>query len=334
MIKGKPGGDQIGWTTKGMADTSWIQARHTLDDLKGKKDVKFRISYGSEGTSTESKGIAFDEIWIGERTRKVLLEHFANTSSSRSREATEMVNDITLDKKEDVINIQYHTNFPGADQLYDYNPGDASAMILFYGLTRAPYSFLDGGNNSKEYANIFDYNIADIDSNDVTRRSLLKPVFDIAINTVVTGSILSVNGQITSLRDINSDNLTLYIAVTEKEYTGISGANGETVFYNTFRKFIPDAGGITLKKTWLKDDNIPLPEKTWVIEKTLNSSDIEIIAFIQNSVTKEVYQVASEIKKDLIVGIENQFQGKGAGIAIYPNPAVNKLTIRFKEPLP
>ena len=38
QIKGKPGGEQLGWTSSG-ADLKWNEARHTLDDLKGKKDV-------------------------------------------------------------------------------------------------------------------------------------------------------------------------------------------------------------------------------------------------------------------------------------------------------
>jgi hypothetical protein len=332
LIKGRPGGDQIGWTTKGTADTKWIEARHTLDELKGKKDVKFRLAYGSDGTSQDNDGIAMDDIRIGERTRRVLLEHFANTSSTASSVATALVNTISKNNNEDIINIQYHTNFPGADLFYDKNPGDASARILFYGLSKAPYSFIDGGT-TKDYANIFDYVIADIDSNDVSRRSLVNPLFDLSLNTSVSNGILSVSGQIMATDNVSSDNLSLYIAITEKKHTGIAGANGETTFYNVFRKFFPDAGGVSLKKTWLKGDIIPISNKTWVIDKTLSASDIEVIAFVQNSITKELYQAASKIESNLVVGIEDLVQGKDAGFTIYPNPAVNKLTVAFKEPL-
>jgi hypothetical protein len=330
VIKGKPGGEPLGWTIK---DNGWIESRHTLDELKNKKDVKFRIAYGSDGTSTDNDGIAFDDIWIGERSRKVLLEHFANSSSTQSKDANVMVNNIVSAKPEDVINIQYHTNFPGTDPFYNENPGDASARILFYGLIKTPYSFIDGGNDKLNYAKNYDYNLANIDSNDVTRRSLVNPRFDISLTTAVSGGILTVSGKLNALEAINSDNLTLFIAVTEKKNTNHTGMNGETIFYNVFRKFIPDAGGISLKKTWAKGDSYTLAEKSWVVEKILNTTDIEVVAFVQNSITKELYQATSEVNTNILVGIENLAYGKVNNFALYPNPAVNKLTIVFEEPL-
>ncbi|MCX6256046.1 MAG: T9SS type A sorting domain-containing protein [Bacteroidia bacterium] len=333
LIKGRPGGDQIGWTTIGTPDSEWIEARHTLDELIGNKDVKFRISYGSDGTSQNNDGIAFDDILIGERTRNVLLEHFENSSDTKSSAATTMVNTIAQSNSKDVINIQYHTNFPGTDPYYNDNPGDASARILFYGLIKVPYSFVDGGNNSQEFAKMYEYVIAKIDSNDIRKRSLINPRFDISITKTISGSVLNVSVKLTALEVVEADNLTLYLAVTEKKNNVYTGAAGDTVFYNIFRKFIPDAGGINLKKSWAKGDSIIFSDQSWVIEKIKNSSDIEVVAFVQNNITKELYQAYSEIETKITVGIENMFSGKGNDFALYPNPAVKKLTIAFKEPL-
>jgi hypothetical protein len=333
LISGRPGGDKIGWTTTGQPETKWAESLHELDELQGKSNVKFRIVYGSDGTSTDNEGIAFDDIRIGARTRNVLLEHFANISSLQSSKATAMVNEIVLGKKKDIINIQYHTNFPGTDPFYNSNPGDASARILFYGLTMAPYSFIDGGNNKENYANSFDYNLADIDSNDVARRSLVNPRFNISLNSKASGGVLSVSGKITALEDINSDNITLYLAVTEKESRDTTGANGEKIFYNVFRKFIPNAGGIDLKKSWKVGDSLRITDQTWVIERIKSSSDIEVVAFIQNNISKELYQTVSAVDTTVIVGIEKLLQRKGNNFAIYPNPVVNRLTISFREPL-
>jgi hypothetical protein len=339
LINGRPGGDQIGWTTP-VPETKWTEARHTLDELTGKKDVKFRIAYGADGESQNNDGFAFDNIFIGERTRNILLEHFANNSYLKSSEATAMINDIVLDYPDDIINIQYHTNFPGIDSFYLDNPGDASARILFYGLTKAPYSFIDGGTR-ENYAGIFDFaneeldgSLTKISASDVTRRGLIIPVFDIEMNQpVISGGVLTVSGQITALDDIALNNLTMYIAVVEKLNTNYTGAAGETEFYNVFRKFIPDAGGINLKGTWTKGEVATITDKTWVIEKTLNSADIEVVIFIQNNVTKEVYQAVSEIKPDISVGIENSGLLRDIEYALYPNPARSQLTISFGETL-
>jgi len=330
VIRGEPGGSQLGWTTIGNPDNGWVKAIHTLDELKGQTDVKLRMAYGSDGSSNERDGIAFDDIWIGDRNRNVLLEHFTNITDVSSSNANTLVNTITDNKKEDVINIQYHTNFPGTDPYFSDNPADASARILFYGLTRAPYTFIDGGTKTY-FANIFDNDLVKIDSNDVTKRSLIPSKFEISLTADISGGILTIRGDITATENINSDNLTLFIAVTERENDEYTGANDETTFYNVFRKFIPDAGGINLQKTWTKGETVTIKDQTWLIEKIGNSSDIEVIAFIQNNITKELYQAASETKQDISVGIEDLLGGKGNDFALYPNPAVNKLTIAFEE---
>jgi hypothetical protein len=339
-IMGKPGDDPIGWTTTGSPDIKWIEAKHTLDGVQGKKDVKFRIAFGSPGENQYNEGMAFDDIFIGEKTRSVLLEHFANSSSGKSSEATAMIDKITRDYDADIINVQYHTNFPGIDSFYLENPGDVSARILFYGLTKTPYSFVDGGTNDA-YANILPYSstnadgsLVQIDPNDVTRRSLISPAFNINLdNTNVSGGVLTVGGHISALQDLDMSNLTLYIAVVEKLNTNYRGAAGETEFHNVFRKFIPDAGGINLKKTWTKGEMLPITEQSWVIKETLNNSDIEVLAFIQNSVTKEMYQAASVLKPDIIVGMEKPRNMPQLDFALYPNPAKHQLTIKFREML-
>jgi hypothetical protein len=328
---GRPGANLLGWTT---TDPGWTDSRHKLDWLQGKKDVKFRISYGSDGTSN-TDGIAFDDIWIGERSRNLLLEHFENTSSLDNSNAKVIVDTLASRNKKDVINIQYHTNFPGPDPYYNDNPGDVSARVLFYGLARSPYSFVDGGfNKSDKYAGLYDYYLSTLDSIDIIRRSLTSPLFKIAVSSDVSNGILTVGGKITALGSIsNAENMTMYIAVTEKKNSDHTGFSGEQLFYYVFRKMIPDAGGINLKKTWAKGEEMTIPDQSWVIQKIKSSTDIVVIVFLQNNITKEVYQASSQLKPNIATGIEKTAAGKGNSFSLFPNPAVNKLTIDFSEKL-
>jgi hypothetical protein len=340
LIKGRPGGDQIGWTSGvgNVKDAAWTESKHKLDELVGRKDVKFRIAYGTDGTSQDNDGMAFDDILIGSRTRKVLLEHFTNNSSQLGSISTILVTNQANRGKDDIINIQYHTNFPGSDPYYNDNPGDASARLLFYGLSRTPYSFIDGGTR-KKFAYIYDYLDPDTSlvaadlGNNLTRRSLINPAFSITLNTNVAGSILSVSGQIKALEAVSAENVTLYLAVTEKKNSAHTGALGETDFYNIFRKLIPDAGGISLKKIWAKDDTETITERVWTIENVASNSKIDVIAFIQNNITKEVYQAQVTPDTSKTVGIENIFANNGMGFSIYPNPMSDKLTVEFEKPL-
>jgi hypothetical protein len=334
IIKGRPGGEQIGWTAGegNIKDADWIESKHKLDELAGNVDVKFRIIYGSEGTSQDNDGLAFDDIRISSRTRDVLLEHFTNNSSQIASQATALVTGLSNRYAGDVINIQYHTNFPGSDPYYNDNPADASARFLFYGLSRAPYSIIDGGTR-KYFDNIFDhYPVAKIESNDLTKRSLISPSFLITLNTDVTGGILTVTGNIKALDTIRSENVTLYIAVTEKisrRYT----SPYDTVFSNVFRKFIPDAGGINLKKNWVPGDSVPITQKNWIIEKIPSYARIEVIAFIQNNLTKELYQAQASPDTSKIVAINDVFARNGIGFSLYPNPASGRLTVGFEKSL-
>ena len=127
--------------------------------------------------------------------------------------------------------------------------------------------------------------------------------------------------------------MTLYLAVTEKKNSQHSTLPGGPDFYNVFRKFVPDAAGINLKKTWTKNETYTIPDKTWTINKIPNSSEIEVIAFIQNNITKLVYQAESQALKNITVGIDDAGISEGKGFSIYPNPATSRLTIAFEKAL-
>ena len=329
-INGKPGGEPVGWTTSGASDAGYKSAIHTLDELKGKKDVKFRVIYGSAGAYSDHDGIAFDDIFIGERSRHVLVEHFTSYNSSESMNYKALVDTIAEHKEGDVINIQYHTNLSGIDSLYVINPGEINARIMFYGLTRVPYTFVDGGNNTN-FNMLYDYRSNPLDSNAITKRTLVNARFRLFIEPVISGRVLTVKGHVKALENVSSNNLTLFIAVTEKRNKGgFEGVARNMEFLNVFRKFIPDAAGTILKSTWSVGDSVAISEKVWTIDKSLNSSDIEIIAFLQSSETKEVYQAFSVIKPDITTGSEDQLLREGR-FTVYPNPASNRITVGFSD---
>jgi|WetSurMetagenome_2_1015567.scaffolds.fasta_scaffold00006_23 hypothetical protein len=333
LIKGRPGGGEMGWTSDTL-ETQYNSVKHKLEGLEGKTDVTFRIAYGSDG-STLRDGLAFDNIFIGSQTRKVLIEHFTNLSSSASSNTNSLADTIAGGNPQDVAYIQYHTNFPGRDSYYDANSGEASARILYYGLSRTPYSFIDGGSDFANYASRYDFStsLAFLDSNEVARRSLINAPFDINLKAVATEGVLTVDAVVKARSDRSVKNLTLFIAVVEKENNDATAANGDNSFRNVFRKMIPDAGGKDLKKVWLNGDSVVIPDQSWMIENIKDNSKIEVIAFLQNNVTREVYQAASVPNIDIGTGINDTPVAGKLHFALYPNPAVNKLTINFGKPL-
>lgn len=328
-ISGKPGGSVVGWSPE-LKDDSFQQARQYLDDLIDSRDVIFRISYGSDGNAIDSKGFAFDNIWIGERSRKVLVEHFTNYNYPGVVDQDIELNRIIDDAGEDAMNIQYHTNYRYGDSLYLDNTAVPSARMLFYSLVRNPFTLFDGGTGS-EYAKKYDWDIANANLNDLKNRSLTDPLFYLHIDTLPNYRF---NVSIKPLEEIHSSNMTLYLAVVAREINELEGSNGQTVFRNVLRKMIPDAGGISLDKDWYVGDSISRGPFSRNISMEFWTDSVEVIAFLQNNITKEVYQAASSGK--LSVDIATSIGKVGfeeATFKIFPNPASTNLTILFDQEL-
>ncbi len=68
-LNGTPGGSQEGWTGGAFGNLngsgSYVTAAHRLDGLAGVPSLRFRVTFGSDG-SVQSDGVAFDDINISE----------------------------------------------------------------------------------------------------------------------------------------------------------------------------------------------------------------------------------------------------------------------------
>ncbi|MBN2213710.1 MAG: T9SS type A sorting domain-containing protein, partial [Bacteroidales bacterium] len=322
-----PGGQSIGWSN--IEDKGWTEMRHSLDSLKSSTLVQFRIAYGSEGTYNGNKGFAFDNIWIGEREKVVLLEHFTNSSDTFSRNADDILRDIISSFRKDVISLQYHTSFPGSDALNGDNPVIPESRVFYYGIQSVPYTLLDGGNIN---GHRFDYYLRDIDKRDIMLQSLRDPYLRLNIQTDYGVSYVDIEADIEALTSIPLSELTLHVVILEKEITGIEGENGEERYRDVVKALVPDQAGTYIYKSWQPGDHETL-YYTWKYEKVYDVSQLRVVAFIQDENTKEVYQsaidkygiVSTVTDKPVIIG-EHMFD-------IIPNPAIDYFMIRFKYPL-
>lgn len=317
-ILGRPGGQQVGWTTEGKGDEEWTEVRHDLDHLIGEKDVKFRLAYGSNGSNLENEGLAFDDFQIISRERYVLFEHFTNGASANNLNANTSLNTLMDENRQDVVDIQYHTDFPGADPLYTDNQEDVSARVLFYGLSVTPYTYLDGGgnvNNRKQY----DYVLASVNEQDLTRRVLLSPGFELEVEKTVSGEMLTVDVRMKAMEDIANTDISLYIVVIEREITGITAPNGENRFKNVVKKMLPDAAGTNYKKSWDRNEEVVVSD-SWVLENVYDADQIEVVAFVQNTLSREVYQASTTDESGMSTAVIPVSLTEGH-FALYPNPA-------------
>jgi hypothetical protein len=309
LIPGIPGNLSTGWSN--IQDGGWKEARHSLDMLKGKTRVQFRIAYGSDGTVQNTDGFAFDDFWIGERNRKVLIEHFTNSSDSVSAKADAKLNAFVNEDSLNTVDLQYHTSFPGYDPFNEQEPFAPSARLWYYGISDVPYAILNGGYKSNY---LFNYETGnDLDANLIHVESLNDADFGVKF---LSSSFL--DNQV--LFDVEIDAKR---ALPSSEYT---------IYENVVRALLPIPAGVTISGVWPVNGQ-KKRDYTWDIPEGYNKDQLMAFAFIQDEGTHEIYQV-NIVKIGYATGTHDILPGTSRDkFIVFPNPASDQAFIRFDKPL-
>jgi hypothetical protein len=308
-------------------DIGWIEARHSIDELKGKSNIQFRIAYGSDSTAFETHGLAFDNIWIGDRTKIVLIEHFTNSSDAASRSADSALDALANSYPLDIIDIQYHTSFPGVDPFNEQNKIDPATRVLFYQLSRVPFSIVNGGIYSFDYLNE-----NTLDPVLIKNQSLMEPKFNIILNTNLVDNTLDVDAELGPREIIMNRQVTLHLAVIERSISGVTGANGDTLFESVLKTIISST---SFTNNWDPAVDVKTINESWNLKNTYNTDEIRVIAFLQDESSHEIYQAMINKFDDLPTGQDDDIHRSktGVGFIAFPNPVYNEVFIRFDESL-
>jgi len=349
-LAGSPGIDPTGL---GWADSlsGWLTAKHDLGEVYGndptkKQRVMFRFGLGAiPGVKTDQNGnpyngFAFDNLFMGNRTRTVLLENFTSMAGGvENKNENDAINTLVTDPTgAELVVINYHTAFDGEDALNEFNPAEPSARALYYGISENPRVAIDGFT-SPDGTNSSNLTFTQWGQKFYSKRTLQISPFSINLTTPNTGDgKLHMKADITAVSNKITNDFIVQTLVVEKSLTdgdlGVTANSGETVFYNTMRKMLPNAAG-TKFTGGLADGNSISVEQIWeplditdIANQTIAGSKYEVVVFIQDEVTKEVHQAArANINFDLVLGIQNELQSDG--IALYPNPADKNVTLIF-----
>jgi hypothetical protein len=333
-INNGPAGQSTGWTeaTTGGEDTGWITTAHHLDDLVNKKEVRFRIAYGSRGDNTiRNEGFSFDNFHIGQRTKVAVMEYFTSANESKCVNPDNLVNTLANNLYKDIIDIQYHTSYPSADRMNLDNPTPASSRGLYYGVSSIPYALIDGDGYDTILGHERSYNFStrSPDSTDILVRALLNTDFHIELEINQLSPVIQVTVTIKALKDIPLKELTLHtivqeVLINDPLYIGI---NGVTKFENVARMMLPDASGTTFKKLWLKGETEVIIITWNELFDYLNEDNIAITVFLQDYNTKEILQAAGYSPEERPTPLDGISGYDGHIINIYPNPAEDIITI-------
>ncbi len=261
------------------------------------------------------------------QTRIVLVEQFTNSGCPPCAASSPSVFNYVDSNPSDVVAIAYHTSFPYNDSMYFENPSESNSRVALYSVSGVPYSIVDGNyyqNGSPAFVPIM--------SSTINARKIVSPKYDVqALSFDLTGNLLTGSFKFTSLDGANSsDNLIAHIVVIEKNvlkssYAASPGANSETEYGYVMRKMVPNASGTVLvNKTLSSSDTINL---NWSLNKIKDINELRLVAFVQNLITKEVYQSQLFSPQLNSVGITDITHSNLFNPILYPNPSTGNLFI-------
>jgi len=342
-LPGEPGGQSnFAWSMEGMTEkgvpvTNWTNGRFNLDQIPvGARDkVILRIAFGSNDDNPVLdrvlNGIAFDDVFVGEKRRNVLVEHFTNVNSVVSNQATDYLRErydeqFLNQDSSDFFAIEYHVPFgTSKDQINLDNPIDPVARALFYNVSQPPNTIMDGIQTP-----FFNGFTANITNEEIDRQALTDPRFTIDIDTVAAGSETTLKGTVkftySDTTKILTDRVTMHVALVESDVILGSVNNGPVV-----RQLLLGSQGKTVNKTWAVGDTELNEIDQEITVPVANGDNLYLVAFIQSNIVdaasaRIIHQsrVVKLRKKrgQNITGIEdNPVAAELHDLSLYPNPA-------------
>jgi hypothetical protein len=223
--------------------------------------------------------------------------------------------------------IKYQMSWPGTGD--PYTTAEGNVRRTFYGVNSIPNMQVDGGwnlNAGSYTTGLFDQFTG-------------KPAFiKIESKHTINFKKITVDVKVTPLSNFNNPNMKVFVAILEKKTVKNVKSNGETEFHHVLKKMLPDASGTALG-TVTKGTAKVFPTMNFIVPgvvrlpidgqtaniinlATENSfeelQDCEVVVFIQDLATKEVFQAANSVGTILSVDDVNN---EASGIRVYPNPS-------------
>lgn len=209
--------------------------------------------------------------------------------------------------------INYQVNWPGAGD--PYYTAEVGQRVQYYGINGAPTLLINGRAASTSNPAIL---------NQLNTESAKPAFFNLSATSQVVGNNMNITYNITPFI---SGNFVVHAVVIEKLTTGNVATNGETSFKNVTMKMAPNASGTShnFVDGVVVNNSITTSLSGTNIEQM---NDLDVVVFIQNPTTREVFQ--SVYTSDPL-SINDDLTQKN--IKLYPNPTDNFVNFSNEENL-
>ena len=241
-----------------------------------------------------------------------LFEEFtSSTCSPCASFNSNTMNPFTNNHGNDITLIKYQMNWPQSGDPYYTDEGGVRRS--YYSVSAVPSLFVGGENVPASSSGV---------NNAFNSENAEDAFMEMSGQFTLQGSEITASVTITPY--VTGD-FTAHIAVIEKETTGNVSSNGETSFKHVMMKMLPDANGTSVS---LVDGTPTSLSYTFDMSSTHveELSDLAVVAFVQDDVTKNVMQSLYMPNEGASV---NQFVFKN--IKVYPNPSYGKIILETQE---
>lgn len=242
----------------------------------------------------------------------VIFEHFTQASCGPCASQNPAFQDNILKKNEGLIHhMAVHTSWPGTDPMYTHNSSQSTEMVNYYGITGVPTMIMLG--------NKFSGSPATVSQDMVDSEVLSGSPIQILVSDVDNAGTRDVKVTVKTVGTVPAGNYVLKIAVVEKEivYPSAPGSNGEKEFPNVFRKMLTSTSGNTV--TIPSNGSSADFNYTYTYDAAWNSANIYVLAWVQNSDTKEILNSGSTL--DPANGLVPYVDGAVAGMGSPGTPS-------------
>lgn len=262
--------------------------------------------------------------------KKVLAELFNSTNNPPASSTVPPFYDLTNINEENVELISYSLFFPApTDPFYLFYP-EQEDRFNYYGLSFVAAATIDGS----EGVNSISITQADIDA----ALAVSAPLEVKTPQLSLSGSTLSVTVDAESVIDLTGENLTLHIALVEKQILGNPDPNPtlQTEFLNILRAMLPDPSGTSISLGAAGD--IASVTETYALSPMFaDLEDYRVIAFVQDESTKAVHNTSGIDVEDALgcatpTGLASlPITSIDAGIKWMDNPFADQYRVVIEE---
>lgn len=289
----------------------------------GTFDIKVwlsNINGGGTNSDTVSKSIAVIGAVID---NLVVFEHFTNASCGPCAAQNPAFTAVLNNNRSKATSVKYHVSWPGVDPMYSLNPTDPTARVNYYNVTGVPAVRLSNtagwGPTGVTQAVIDQY------------AASLPNAWDYTINTSLSGSTLTVTGNVKRKSTLTASDYALHVLVVEDPviYATPPGTNGETDFPSTVRKMLPDASGTNLGAGATAT---PI-NLTYNIPAGIKTENLHVVVFVQSVGSKNAFKGVKIKAGAGIVASTSEIEANTNRSSVYPNPvnAIAKLEIEMQN---